>query len=243
MFQAVRSRLIGAWRSLHSKGLVTIFFFELLVVTLGVLLAQNIADWAEERAAMADLELAHERIRKELSHDLGKANIWRASLPCLRQRMNEVLRVGSDGALAPGSTVRPRIEPFLPILLNDEQAGRYRMQFGDERADELREMQMNLVNAQANIEPIIHLWGRIMLADPALGSVTQSDREHARLAAADILAELRGLEIVLQEFLRRTQAWGIEPSYQRIGLPATDCSQVWRANAIAIPADDDVGAH
>jgi hypothetical protein len=243
MFQAVRSKLIGAWRSLHSKGLVTIFFFELLVVTLGVLLAQSIADWADERAAMADVELAHERIQKELSHDLGKAMIWRAALPCLRERMNEFLRLGSDGTLAPGSTVRPRIEPFLPILLNDEQAGRYRMRFGDERADELREMQMNLENAQANIQPIIHLWGRIMLADPALGSVTQSDREHARLAAADILAELRGVEIVLEEFLRRTKAWGIEPSYQRIGLPATSCSQVWRVNAIAIPAGADIGPH
>lgn len=237
MFEKIRTRLIGAWHLLRQRGMVGLFLFELLVVTLGVLLAQAIANWADERADMRNVELAHERIRKELAHNLGKAKIWQAALPCLRQRMIGIIRLDPTQTLPPGSTVRPRIEPFLPILLNDEQAGHFRARFGDARADELREMQMNLTNAQANIDPIIHQWGRIMLADPALATVTPSDREHARLAAADILAELRGVEIVMKEYSRRADAWGLEPSFERIGMPAASCERIWEANAIAIPSD------
>ena len=43
MFEAIRRKLIGAWRDLRSRGLITLFFFELLVVTLGVILAQAAA--------------------------------------------------------------------------------------------------------------------------------------------------------------------------------------------------------
>ena len=58
VFEAIRKKLVGAWRDLRSRGLVTLFFFELLVVTLGVLLAQAVADWAANREDMAAMEKA-----------------------------------------------------------------------------------------------------------------------------------------------------------------------------------------
>lgn len=230
MFQAVRNW----WDGGRGKITARLFAFEFVVVMAGVLAAQWVAAWADEQAALQEIELANSRIEKELSHNLGKAKIWTAALPCLRVRMESIMHLGPAEAIEPNSSVRPRLEPFLSIELNDEQAGYFRARYGDERADRLREMQMNLENAQANIEPIIHLWGRIILADPARGQVSESDRDQARMAAADILAELRGIEIVMAEFSQRARAWDIQPTYARIGRPAERCEEIWANDAIAI---------
>ena len=230
MFAAIRE-----WRSSgQARHIAGLFAFEFVVIVAGVLTAQWVAGWADERASLRDIELANSRIEKELSHNLGKAMIWTAALPCLRGRMESIMRLGPGETIEPNSSVRPRLEPFLPIDLNDEQAGYFRERYGDERADRLREMQQNLESAQSNNEPIVHLWGRIILADPARGPVAPSDRDQARVAAADILAELRGIEIVMKEFSRRARAWEIQPTYARIGRPAERCAEIWANKAIAI---------
>lgn len=230
MFQAVRDW----WSGGRGKITARLFVFEFFVVVAGVLVAQAVAEWAGDRSAMAEAERADTRISKELSHNLGKAKIWLAAIPCLRERMSAVIRLGPGEGLPTGSTVRPKVEPFLPIEQNDEQAGNYRVRFGDARADELREMQQELLNGNSNVDAIIHLWGRIMLVDPALGVVTDAHREHASVAAADLLAELRGMEIVMTEFVKRAHGWNIAPTYDRIGVPAERCEQIWQSNAIAI---------
>lgn len=232
MFKAIRE----SWFDRRNRRWAGLFGFEFLVVVAGVLAAQLVAGWADEQAALREIEIANARIEKELSHNLGKALIWTAALPCLRNRMESIMQLGPGETIAPNASVRPRLEPFLGIELNDEQASHFRVRYGDERADRLREMQQNLENAQANIEPIVHLWGRIILIDPARGKVAQSDRDQARVAAADILAELRGMEIVMREFSERTRTWGIKPAFARIGLPARRCGQIWASKAIAIPA-------
>ena len=66
MFKAIRSRLVGAWTDLRSRGLVTLFFFELFVVTLGILLAQGLADWASDRADNREMEAARERAFRDI---------------------------------------------------------------------------------------------------------------------------------------------------------------------------------
>lgn len=230
MFQAVRHW----WGSGRGKLTARLFLFEFVVVVAGVLAAQFVAGWVNQQSALREIELANSRIEKELSHNFGKALIWTAALPCLRDRMEGILRLGRGETVEPNSSMRPRLEPFLSIELNDEQASHFRMRYGDERADRLREMQQNLVNAKANIEPIVHLWGRIILADPARGPVNPSDRDQARVAAADILAELRGMEIVMREFSRRARAWDIQPTYAQIGRPAKSCGEIWAGDAIAI---------
>jgi hypothetical protein len=231
MFKAIRE----FWSGGRTRRLAGLFAFEFLVVVAGVLAAQLVAGWADEQAALREIEIANSRIEKELSQNLGKALIWTASLPCLRNRMESIMRLGPGETIEPYSSLRPRFEPFLSIDLNDQQAGYFRVRYGDERADRLREMQQNLENAQANINPIIHLWGRIILVDPARGSVAPSDRDQARMAAADILAELRGMEIVMREFSGRARTWGIKPAFARIGLPAKRCGEIWASQAIAIP--------
>lgn len=231
MFHAVRIW----WSGGRGKLTARLFVFEFVVIMAGILAAQLVAGWANEQSALREVELANSRIEKELAHNFGKAMIWTAALPCLRNRMEGILRLGPDETIEPNSSVRPRLEPFLSIDLNDEQSSHFRLRYGDERADELREMQQNLANAQANIEPIVHLWGRIILADPARGQVLPSDRSQARIAAADILAELRGIEIVMKEFANRARAWEIQPTYARIGRPADRCEEIWSNRAIAIP--------
>jgi hypothetical protein len=74
MFEAVRSRLVAAWKDLHARGLPSLFLFELVVVTLGVLLAQAVAGWAARQSAFDDMET----VKTELDSDIR-------SLPaCLR---------------------------------------------------------------------------------------------------------------------------------------------------------------
>ncbi|MEP7315832.1 MAG: hypothetical protein ABI667_03970 [Sphingomicrobium sp.] len=231
LFHAVRLW----WTQGRGRLTVRLFVFEFTVVISGILAAQMVANWAQERAALKDVEIADRRIEKEFSYNLGKAMIWQAALPCLRDRMGAIMNIDADGTMTSASSTRPSVEPFLMIQMNDEQAGLYRVRFGDERADRLRDMQENLENAQSNVSPIIQLWGRIILADPARSRVTQADRQAAKVAAADILANLRGIEISIGDFVRNTRAWNLRPAFIRAGRPARACGEIWEHGRIAIP--------
>ena len=76
MFAAVRERLVGAWRRLREGSLAKLFLFEFVVVMLGVLAAQAVAEWAGERAEDRRLASAMERARYDLANAMfvGQAN-------------------------------------------------------------------------------------------------------------------------------------------------------------------------
>jgi hypothetical protein len=87
------------------------------------------------------------------------------------------------------------------------------------------------------IASIISSWGRLMLVDPSNGTVTEADRREARLAAADIKAQLRAMEVISTDTARVLTEMGIrvrnqnEPDYG----PARTCAAIWASGRLDPP--------
>ena len=101
MFRAVRKW----WSSGRGKHTSRLFAFELVVVTLGVLLAQELQNWAQERAAIAHMEDERNRARTELARVHLIALEWKAAAPCLDRRMTEIMAGRTDA----GALRRPQL--------------------------------------------------------------------------------------------------------------------------------------
>ena len=76
-----------------------------------------------------------------------------------------------------------------------------------------------------------------MVIDPQYGSVTSTDRTEARLAAADIKAELRAMEVLSRDSnavlakMKITPRNHNEPAY---GPPRT-CAAIWNSGRLDPP--------
>ena len=77
MFEAIRRKFVGAWREVRSRGFVSLFFFELIVVTLGVLLAQGVADWDNRQSQFAEMEEARARADLEMGDAAAVSQAWK----------------------------------------------------------------------------------------------------------------------------------------------------------------------
>lgn len=84
---------------------------------------------------------------------------------------------------------------------------------------------------------MIARWGRLMLVDPTNGIVTTADRSEARLAAADIKAQLRAMTVLSTDTTRLLNKMGVavrnqnEPQYG----PARSCAAIWESGRIDPP--------
>jgi hypothetical protein len=230
MFKAVRQW----WSKGRGKITVRLFIFEFVVVMAGVLAAQLLANWASNRAALAEMDSARSRARTQLSADLAYAAQWRAAIPCLDQRMVTVMRQAADGSLASEMIRRPRLSTFVPVELGEQAELLLRRRDGDAEADHLAEAAGDIDHAALDIGTIVRSWGRLGLADSSLGLVSTEDRGAARSAAADIRSSLRGLDFGLADLAEQAAAIGVLASTQLPTRPATTCAEIWRAGAISI---------
>jgi hypothetical protein len=232
MFRAIRdwqaNRKLRRWAGL--------FLFEFVVVMVGVLAAQGLQNWANQRSAASRMEEARARTLRELSDNLAYAQAWTSAIPCLDQRMQEVMRRASAGSLDPGLSNRPRLAPFILSAMDDESELLMRSRYGNRHVDQIKVMQANLLMASDTLTSIVESWGRLSLADPQLGSVSDADRGQARLAAADIRAQLRGMNFLLGHTLGLSRAANVRIHSDDRFRPATSCDEVWRTGEIAIPA-------
>ena len=80
MFQAVRRW----WRSGRRKNATRLFLFEFLVVVVGVLTAQGLADWVSERSEARAVRAENARIRYEIGRARQNARVWIAAIKLSR---------------------------------------------------------------------------------------------------------------------------------------------------------------
>ena len=80
------------WGSGRGKVTARLFVFELLVVVAGVLIAQALAELVQDRADYARMESERSRVRYELTSVHNAFQTWEVALPCLNQRMTDVMR-------------------------------------------------------------------------------------------------------------------------------------------------------
>ncbi|MEP7315833.1 MAG: hypothetical protein ABI667_03975 [Sphingomicrobium sp.] len=118
MFQAIRENMTRTLSGIDRRKLVGLFLFEFMVVLLGVLVAQWVADWAEERSDLAVMERAKSRMDDEISSAMANAQGWLVAIPCLDQQVSDVMRAaGGDQPLDPATLDRPgfRIPSVAPL--------------------------------------------------------------------------------------------------------------------------------
>ena len=212
MFEAIRRKLIGAWRDLRSRGLVTLFFFELLVVTLGVLLAQAVADWAANRKDIAAMEKARARADLEMGDAAFVAQLWKKLGPCIDAEIDGILRSAASGEpIKPESLKRPRTFTNTVMPLSEETKLRIRERHGDDVAYNYDRMERLTARVDAKVEEMEDRWGRLMLLRSELGGMSVDDRSSARETAVAIKANLTSIDGASGEILRTSQRMGLEP--------------------------------
>ncbi len=231
MFRTVRHW----WDSGRGKITARLFLFELFVVIAGVLIAQGLANWVAREKSDEEMAEARARFIHEQSANLAVAVSWRAAIPCLDRRMQEVMRGASTGTLDVALADRPEFADFVVSDIDPSVELGIRSRYGNVAADQYKAMQRSVSFAATNIGTIIHSWGRLSLADARLGVVSEPDRTVVRTAAADIRAELRGLSFAVGDFIGLAERAGLRQPHGSDRGPAKRCDQIWRSGRIDPP--------
>ena len=234
MFEAIRNRLVGAWKDLRSRGLVSLFFFELVVVTLGVLLAQGLADWSSQRQAMAQMEDVRDRIRERLGFTYWSAQMYEMALPCMDDRIADIMRIaGSEDYPAPEMLMRPNMPLAAVGEYSDREALLLRERYGDEEfviTQAITRLHQSMIDESLEVGK---LWRALMVLDPANGRVREADRVNARRDAAMIRSALYRIEINADFIRFFAEQIALEPVAPVDGgrMPR-DCAEIWETNSL-----------
>lgn len=231
MFRAARD-WFGSGRGRHT---VRLFIFELTVVTLGVLIAQWVQGLAQQRAAVAHMEDDRARARHQLLRVHLIAKDWLAAVPCLDQRMTEIMTgtgPGDHARLARPSLINPGYtQP------DDDSMVLIDRKYGHREAGVLVGMTVNANNIRNVSAKIIESWGKFALVDSIYGPAQPGDRAAARSAAADIKTQLHSGTIIAKDIDRRLSSIGVGASDDEnpeLG-PAHSCAAIWRSGRMDPP--------
>ena len=230
MFQTVRHW----WGSGRVRVTARLFLFELLVVVIGVLIAQGLAGYAQARADFAKMESERTRVRDELTSVHSDLRTWQEAIPCLDRRMTDVMR---GAQLATVSMRRPRFPSFGYEAPTTEIMDLIGKRYGSTEKNRLNWIADNAVNANPVIASIITKWGRLLLVDPSNGTITEADRREARLAAADIKAQLRAMQVLSTDGIKvLTEMQIIARNQNEPGHgPAKTCAAIWASGRLDPP--------
>lgn len=91
------------WRRLAST-----FVFDFVVVLLGVLAAQQLQVWVQQRAAHERMVAEHARASAETARALQAARVWEVAVPCLEQRMVEIMTLATNPSPVDPTLLRRR---------------------------------------------------------------------------------------------------------------------------------------
>lgn len=230
MFEAIRSRLVGAWKDLHARGLPGLFVFELVVVTLGVLLAQAIADWAGRRAAMDEMETVKAELDSDMAIAADEAYGWTIAAPCIAERMGVVMRLlGEGGPVDPELIFRPGMQNVALASPDTETEALMVRRYGRKITDEYGRGARLVQRMGDRIDSAATHWEALGLVDPRNGPVSVADRTEARRAAASIRASMATLADQAQLLMDMAKTAGIEPAIDAPhgARPARSCEEIW----------------
>ena len=226
MFQALRQW----WGNGRGKVTARLLLLELIVVVLGVFIAQALADWNGRRNALNGMELAKDQARRDLAAVTVAAVGWQRAIPCIDERMTAIMRMLSAGTPIEGQLLRRPAMQTMGIQLPDESEQLLLAQrYGRQVARTYASADRNAVSLTDQVDEIIRAWSGLARIDPANGAAGDSDRQAARQAAAEIKGSLRGIEINATNVRERAQTLGIEPLSNVSFRVIRDCPDLWRS--------------
>ena len=230
MFEAIRRKLVGAWRHLRERDLVTLFFFELTVVTLGVVLAQGVAEWAGDRSDLAAMERARARADLEMGDAAAVGQLWQRLAPCILQDIDAILRAANTGETVDADLLkRPNVFTNTVMPMAEQNKLLIRERYGDEVAYNYDRMQRLTGRLDSKASEIVDLWGRLALIDPALGNTEIGDRQFARQTAASIRANLQSIAAIADGTVEMAERMNLEPKILGEQVRAAENCKEYRA--------------
>ncbi len=249
MFKAIRDsflglgrRIGGSWRALRAGGAVRLFLFEFTVVLLGVLAAQGLQTWSRERELAAYSAEAISRYEAELATGLETAFLWQAALPCMRERVDAVMRQAGEETFPAELLIRPGLWSSRVTPLSEEVDTQFRRTAGQGRVAVFKDAATHVNRIDRMGEAIAGDWQQFLRIDPDLGPVRESDITAVRNAAAQIHSGLSNIGISVDYLITELAQYGMEPAASVEDgvrrLPLRDCSDFARYGAIHRPEGD-----
>jgi len=225
MFRAVRLW----WASGRGKETSRLFVFELTVVMIGVLAAQQVSNWASNREALQQVESVHEDIVHSYRQYRLIAHTYDVAIPCLEKRRQLLLRLAASGA-----PVAPELLNYAPVagMGPDEiSPDDYRLlgkRYGHKAADLIGSVQFTLELARDNGRALATQWFDFQRLDSRYGTVSDEDRSAARAAAVKVSSYLAGLQKSADMIIMLTDKMGIRDKPNPKLRPVANCEQMWR---------------
>jgi len=225
MFQAVRKW----WHSGRGQHTVRLFVFELVVVMIGVLAAQEIQSWAQKRSALKGIESLHQQLWHDFSVYRTIARINQAAIPCLDERIDQVLSAASGSTPIDPALLTPvRLLGMGPDEISPESFVLLRERYGLKVYDRVGSMEFNLKDNEEATQSINRRWYAFQRLDPHHGTVSEGDRSAAREAAIQIKSDLATLRESNRLIELITGQLGIEINPRGRLRSSGDCAAIWR---------------
>jgi hypothetical protein len=226
MFQAVRRW----WHNERVQRVSRLFAFELTVVMIGVLAAQEVSNWAQRQSSLSEVEDLHGDLYHsyEIYRRIAQSHQFAAT--CFRQRIDTILeRVGDDLPIDAALLAPAKLAGMSPDEISPENFQLLRDRYGDDVTDQIGSVQFNLgVNEKASAA-IDRLWYEFQRLDPKHGKVSDLDRAAARDAAVQIKANLAALESSSGLIVQLTDLLGIRSNPKAELRVASSCEEIWRS--------------
>lgn len=231
MFQAVRQY----WTEGRGKLTARLFIFEFVVVVVGVLAAQWVADWAKERSDLAVLEQSRKRIEDQSSGAMANAQAWLVAIPCLDRQVSDIMRAaGSARPPDPKMLDRPGFR--IPIVdpFPTESVLRLIARYVSQEAQLYDSIKARVDHVATLSNRVAEQWMGLSILDPAFGTVREGDRVNARALASQIRSALRSIQISSEGLLDEAGQLGLKPKDIEGRRRPRDCADI-RASGTIMP--------
>ena len=232
MFIALRQILADGWHTVRNRGFVGLFLFEFVVVMCGVLAAQGIANWSSRQTALERMEVAKAQWEEEAQRAVFASEAWLAAAPCIRQRMDETMTTLSSGPLRREVAVRPEVVGVLLEPPSDADLLLMGERYGQDYTERLKGVTGTAQWLDKSVVTTIDAWGRLAVAAEGRGAVSEMNRDSARISAAEIISQLRTIELTALNILQHAEHLGIDRNSRRM-RKIESCDDLWATNAVA----------
>lgn len=226
MFRAVREW----WLRGRGKHSARLFGFELTVVMIGVLTAQQVSNWADRRAALHQVQGLHRDLYHSFDAYRAIAAANRAAIPCLDQRVDLIMQLANDkGDVDPALLSPATLLIMAPDQISPENEQLLRERYGDSIADNIGSVQLNLRAAERSGSEIERRWFEFQRLNPKYGPITDADRSAVRETAVRIKGSLFALSKSSDTLLRLITKLEV-PHWPEMNITSVDtCDQIWRS--------------
>ena len=181
IFKLTRERFAQWLANVRLARLTGLFLFEFIVVLLGVLAAQAVAEWADERRLVRAAEVQFEQAKEQAINIARIQNHWATVGPCMSDRARAVARAAANGeTLTAASVGRPSL-PFRTMPDWDPDVRRAALKsIGPDRMDAIDFFEGRASVMAETSGKVRDAWSTFTLLDTANGSPSAVDRSNVR---------------------------------------------------------------